>query len=367
MEVRRNSQEGELVFSGHDSERAGTVVQDRAEALALRAAPGGRRPGRQRARDARTGTPALRRRLGRRARARRELTRPRALLVVTGSELVRGERTDRNGPFLAREILERGLEPARITIVGDGERRARGGASGRARRGPPRHVGRPGPDPRRPDGRAARARHRARAAGGRRAPRARSRWFREASPSGCGAPTRTSSPAYGSRRRCRTAPSSVGLAGTAPGLVLEHRRDGRRRAARAAGRAAAALGLGGRVGADAGVACAGSSSGTTGAPALRRERVGRCTRAGGGRGRARGGGGDDLRARLRDPRRPRRRSRRRGERRTRSSRRSPGRSSAGSSPGTSGRSRSTCSRSAARAGSRSRRPSPAREVSWRSG
>ncbi len=49
------------------------------------------------------------------------MTRPRALLVVTGSELARGERTDRNGPFLAREILERGLEPARITIVGDGE------------------------------------------------------------------------------------------------------------------------------------------------------------------------------------------------------------------------------------------------------
>jgi nicotinamide-nucleotide amidase len=49
------------------------------------------------------------------------LTRPRALLVVTGSELVRGERTDRNGPFLAREVLARGLEPARITVVGDGE------------------------------------------------------------------------------------------------------------------------------------------------------------------------------------------------------------------------------------------------------
>ena len=49
------------------------------------------------------------------------MTRPRALLVVTGSELVRGERTDRNGPFLAREVLERGLEPARITIVGDAE------------------------------------------------------------------------------------------------------------------------------------------------------------------------------------------------------------------------------------------------------
>ena len=49
------------------------------------------------------------------------MTRPRALLVVTGSELVRGERTDRNGPFLARELLEHGIEPARIAIVGDRE------------------------------------------------------------------------------------------------------------------------------------------------------------------------------------------------------------------------------------------------------
>jgi nicotinamide-nucleotide amidase len=49
------------------------------------------------------------------------LTRPRALVVVTGSELVRGERTDLNGPFLARETLTLGLEPARITIVGDAE------------------------------------------------------------------------------------------------------------------------------------------------------------------------------------------------------------------------------------------------------
>jgi len=45
--------------------------------------------------------------------------RPRAVVVVTGSELVRGERTDRNGPFLAAEVLSHGLEPARITIVGD--------------------------------------------------------------------------------------------------------------------------------------------------------------------------------------------------------------------------------------------------------
>jgi nicotinamide-nucleotide amidase len=47
------------------------------------------------------------------------LTRPRATIVVTGSELVRGEREDRNGPFLAAEALRLGLEPERITIVGD--------------------------------------------------------------------------------------------------------------------------------------------------------------------------------------------------------------------------------------------------------
>ncbi len=45
--------------------------------------------------------------------------RPRAALVVTGSELVRGERRDLNGPFLARELLSLGIEPERITIVGD--------------------------------------------------------------------------------------------------------------------------------------------------------------------------------------------------------------------------------------------------------
>jgi nicotinamide-nucleotide amidase len=45
--------------------------------------------------------------------------RPRAAIVVTGSELVRGERTDRNGPFLAGELLLLGIDPARVTIVGD--------------------------------------------------------------------------------------------------------------------------------------------------------------------------------------------------------------------------------------------------------
>lgn len=47
------------------------------------------------------------------------MTRPRAAIVVTGSELVRGEREDRNGPFLAAEAVRLGLEPERITIVGD--------------------------------------------------------------------------------------------------------------------------------------------------------------------------------------------------------------------------------------------------------
>ncbi len=39
--------------------------------------------------------------------------------MVTGSELVRGDRADLNGPFLAAQALALGLEPARITVVGD--------------------------------------------------------------------------------------------------------------------------------------------------------------------------------------------------------------------------------------------------------
>jgi nicotinamide-nucleotide amidase len=47
--------------------------------------------------------------------------RPRAFVVVTGSELVHGDRTDLNGPFLASELLRLGIEPVRISIVGDRE------------------------------------------------------------------------------------------------------------------------------------------------------------------------------------------------------------------------------------------------------
>ncbi|HEY7018768.1 MAG TPA: competence/damage-inducible protein A [Gaiellaceae bacterium] len=47
------------------------------------------------------------------------MSRPRGFVVVTGSELVRGDRQDLDGPFLATELLRLGVEPARISIVGD--------------------------------------------------------------------------------------------------------------------------------------------------------------------------------------------------------------------------------------------------------
>ncbi|MGA9761350.1 MAG: CinA family nicotinamide mononucleotide deamidase-related protein [Gaiellaceae bacterium] len=45
--------------------------------------------------------------------------RPEAVIVVTGSELVRAEITDENGPFLARELARVGVRCRRITVVGD--------------------------------------------------------------------------------------------------------------------------------------------------------------------------------------------------------------------------------------------------------
>jgi competence/damage-inducible protein CinA-like protein len=47
------------------------------------------------------------------------LNPPRAVVLVTGSELVRGDGRDANGPFLAAELSRLGLEPARVLIVGD--------------------------------------------------------------------------------------------------------------------------------------------------------------------------------------------------------------------------------------------------------
>jgi nicotinamide-nucleotide amidase len=45
--------------------------------------------------------------------------RLRAAIVASGSELVRGDRHDRNGPYLASSLLKLGVDPARITVVGD--------------------------------------------------------------------------------------------------------------------------------------------------------------------------------------------------------------------------------------------------------
>jgi len=47
------------------------------------------------------------------------LTAPRAAVVITGSELVHGVLADANGPFLARELLALGLDLPRIVVVGD--------------------------------------------------------------------------------------------------------------------------------------------------------------------------------------------------------------------------------------------------------
>ncbi|HEV3478702.1 MAG TPA: competence/damage-inducible protein A [Gaiellaceae bacterium] len=43
----------------------------------------------------------------------------RAAVLVTGSELLRGGRVDENGPYLARELSSRGIEPERISVIGD--------------------------------------------------------------------------------------------------------------------------------------------------------------------------------------------------------------------------------------------------------
>ncbi len=45
--------------------------------------------------------------------------RPRAAIVASGSELVRGDRHDRNGPLLAASLHALGIEPESITVVGD--------------------------------------------------------------------------------------------------------------------------------------------------------------------------------------------------------------------------------------------------------
>ena len=147
--------------------------------------------------------------------------RPRCVIVVTGSELVRGERTDLNGPFLARKLLALGLEPTRVMVVGDGadelEAAVREGVAGADL-------------------------WRAREASGRRTTIARSRWSRgrDRPDAGarCGAEAqiegvsrtvaeRIKRPyadfAAGVRKQATIPVGAIwlGLAGTAPGLLVE--------------------------------------------------------------------------------------------------------------------------------------------------
>ena len=122
---------------------------------------------------------------GRRGLSSANGRRPRAVIVVTGSELVRGERTDLNGPFLARSLLALGVEPSRIHVVGDdpAELEAAVRRSGRERRSR-RHLGRARPDARRPHGRDRRARSQGWRFASTRSWRRRSRASRGWSPSG---------------------------------------------------------------------------------------------------------------------------------------------------------------------------------------
>jgi nicotinamide-nucleotide amidase len=48
-----------------------------------------------------------------------DLPRPRAAIVVTGSELLTGTISDANGPWLARRLTDLGFEVGRLVVVGD--------------------------------------------------------------------------------------------------------------------------------------------------------------------------------------------------------------------------------------------------------
>ena len=155
----------------------------------------------------------------------RRLSRPRGFVVVTGSELVRGDRRDLNGPFLASELLRLGVEPARISIVGDDpaelEAALREGleadlccVSGGLG---PTHDDRTVELVARAAGRELVVDERARAAEIESISRAIAERLGPAV-------RRLRSRACASRRRCREGALVVGIAGTAPALVLETER-----------------------------------------------------------------------------------------------------------------------------------------------
>ena len=82
--------------------------------------------------------------------------RPRGAILVTGSELVRGDRRTANGPYLAQSLLSLGIDPVEVRIVGDAPEELETRTARGARARPARRLRRPRPDARRPHGRAAR-------------------------------------------------------------------------------------------------------------------------------------------------------------------------------------------------------------------
>ena len=48
-----------------------------------------------------------------------DLSRPRAAIVVTGSELLTGTIADANGPWLARRLTDLGFQVGQLRVVGD--------------------------------------------------------------------------------------------------------------------------------------------------------------------------------------------------------------------------------------------------------
>ena len=90
----------------------------------------------------------------------------RAGIVVTGTEVLSGIISDRNGPWLAERLRERGVQLAHVMIVGDRPRDLRAALDFLAARGhgPDRHQRRPRADRRRPDRRGRRGLRRPRAA-----------------------------------------------------------------------------------------------------------------------------------------------------------------------------------------------------------